>query len=264
MNASVSEWEQAEITRSESEALHTSTDRLIADERNIARYLHPPLDTPYPLEYAFALLGNVSGRTLLDFGCGSGENSLLLARRGARVIGVDISSALLSLAAHRLALNGVGADAQFVAGSAHDLPLPDASIDGVLGIAVLHHLDLAASAREIHRVLKPGGLAIFQEPVRDSLVVRALRRLVPYRAPDVSPFERPLTTVELTGFASGFSIDAWRAFSLPFVNLFNVVGAPDALVHRAYRWDRALLRTLPCLNRVAAIRVLALRKPRAD
>ena len=261
MATHVTEWEQAEINRSEFEALHTPPERLIEREDNVARYLNPPLDTAYPLEYAYALLGDVAGRRILDFGCGSGQNSLLLARRGARVIGVDISTALLTLASRRLALNGDGDAAEFVVGSAHDLPLPDNSVDGVLGIAILHHLDLAASAKEIYRVLKPGGVAIFQEPVRDSAVVRTIRSLIPYRAPDVSPYERPLTTAELKAFAHGFAIVAWRAFSLPFVNLVQAVPALMPYIHPAYRLDKKLLRAMPGLSHFGGIRVIALRKP---
>src|ERR1044071_2420373 len=52
--ATVTEWEQAEIHRSEFEAAHTPAERLIASEPNVARYMNPPRDTAYPLEYAFA------------------------------------------------------------------------------------------------------------------------------------------------------------------------------------------------------------------
>jgi len=261
VQVTVSEWEQAEINRSEFEAQHTPHERLVADEKNVARYLNPPMETAYPLEYAYALLGDVTGKTILDFGCGSGENALLLARRGARVIGVDISTALLTLASRRLALNGLGDAAEFMVGSAHDLPLPDNSVDVVLGIAILHHLDLAAAAREVRRVLKPGGLAIFQEPVRDSAVVRTIRRMIPYTAPDVSPFERPLTTPELQSFAKDFRVEAWRAFSLPFVNLIQVVPQLKRYIHPAYRMDKRMLTSAPALSKFAGIRVLALRKP---
>src|SRR6266850_789952 len=89
-------WDSAEIVRSDIEANRTKDSRLLETDRNVRRYLNPPLDTPFPLEYAYALLGDVRGRTVLDFGCGSGQNSLLLARRGAEVIGVDISESLLS------------------------------------------------------------------------------------------------------------------------------------------------------------------------
>jgi len=131
-------WERAEIARSDQEALHTLARQLAADETQMARYMAPPLDSVFPLEHAYALLGNVTGQAVLDLGCGSGENSLLLARRGAKVIGVDISESLLALAQRRLEVNGcAGAAVRFLPASAHRLPIPDASIDVVLGIALV-------------------------------------------------------------------------------------------------------------------------------
>lgn len=99
------------------------------------------------------------------------------------------------------------------------MPFPDASIDVVFAIAILHHLDLDLVSREVRRVLKPAGRAIFQEPVRNSSVIRFLRSLVPYRAPDISPYERPLTDGELARFAAGFSTWSVRAFALPPVQV---------------------------------------------
>jgi 2-polyprenyl-3-methyl-5-hydroxy-6-metoxy-1,4-benzoquinol methylase len=255
------EWERAEVERSDKEALHRSAGRLRASERQVARYLNPPLDSVFPLEYAFALLGNIQGLTVLDFGCGTGENSLLLATRGARVIGVDISASLIQLANRRLETNGLSAAAKFVVGSCHDIPLSSKSVDIIVGIAVLHHLNMDLAAREVFRVLKDGGRAIFQEPVRDSRVLRALRRLVPYRAPDVSSFERPLTASELRRFAARFQTDAVRAFSLPFVNVAQVVAPLRQHIDRVYRLDGAALRRLPMFAPLAGIRVMALSKP---
>ena len=78
-----------------------------------------------------------------------GLNSLLLALRGASVIGVDISMSLINLARRRLELNGLTGRAEFTVASAHDLPLRDNSVDIVFGIAILHHLDLDVTSREI-------------------------------------------------------------------------------------------------------------------
>src|SRR2546423_276064 len=181
-------WERAEIERSAFEASHTPDTSLIAQECDFQRYTSPPRSTNFPLEYAYSLLGDLSGKTVLDFGCGSGENTVMLARRHAYVVGVDISESLIRVARRRLDVNGLAGAAHFVVGSAHDLPLEDGSIDVVLGIAILHHLDLDAASREVARVLKVGGRAIFQEPVRDSRIVRTIRKCIPYRSPDVSPF----------------------------------------------------------------------------
>jgi SAM-dependent methyltransferase len=249
-------WERAEIARSSVEATLTADAALRVSAKNLARYERPPADTPYPLEYAYHLLGDVRGKRIVDFGCGSGANAVQLANRGAHVWAVDISEDLIRLGQRRLAVNGRAGGAQFIVGSAHDLPLPDQSVDVVFGIAILHHLDLRLVSREVHRVLKPGGRAIFQEPVRNSAVVRFLRALIPYRAPDISPYERPLTDEELRAFAQPFASFRSRAFALPLVRLVEIVPALKGYVAAAYRADAALLRALPPLGRYAGIRVI--------
>jgi len=254
-------WERAEIARSDEEARHTPSHQLAADERQVARYMAPSRNSPFPLEYAYALLGDVAGRTVLDLGCGSGENSLLLARRGATVIGVDISESLLALASHRLAVNGcAGAAVHFLPASAHRLPIPEASVDIVLGIAILHHLDLDATSTEVFRVLRPGGRAIFEEPVRDSRLYRAARKLIPYQAPDVSPFERPLTTAELIRFSARFHLTDLRRFRLPFVSLVQVAPMLRRWTNAAHSLDASLLRRFPRLARFSSVTVFEIRK----
>ena len=253
-------WEAAEIERSAVEARHTPAARLRTTEWNLQRYLAPPADTAFPLEYAFHVIGDVSGRTVLDYGCGNGENSLPLAVRGARVIGLDVSDDLLALARQRLSLHGVESRATFLVASAHEIPLPDNSVDAVMGIAILHHLDLARSASEIHRVLKPGGIAVFQEPVRNSRLLRMVRSWIPYRSEEVSDYERPLTDPELRAFASAFREYRSRAFSLPFINLVQVVPLLQRFVMPLYRIDAALLRRTRALDAFAGIRVISMRK----
>ena len=75
----------AEIERSASEARETKLK--LAE---VERYLNPPPDTAFPLEYAFYLLGNAQGKTVLDLGCGTGDSIPGLAGRGARVVGIDL------------------------------------------------------------------------------------------------------------------------------------------------------------------------------
>lgn len=258
--ADIRAWEEAEIERSSVEAKQTPIERLRMTEWNLGRYLNPPSTTPFPLEYAFHLIGNVRGKTVLDYGCGNGENSLPLVKRGARVVGLDVSEELLSLARQRLALHGVADRATFLAASAHDLPLPDHSVDAVMGIAILHHLDLELAAREVLRVLKPGGLAIFQEPVRNSRLLKALRAMIPYRSEEVSDYERPLTDAELRRFASGFRDYQSRAFSLPFINVAQVVPLLRKHIMGLYKVDGAILRRVRFLDAYAGIRVVCMIK----
>jgi SAM-dependent methyltransferase len=258
--AEIERWERAEVERSAVEARLTPDESLRVGPRTLARYEHPPADTAYPLEFSYHLLGDVRGRRVLDFGCGSGSNSVLLANRGAHVWGVDISEDLLRLAARRLEASGLPKAAEFIVASAHDLPFPDGCIDVVFGIAVLHHLDLSRVSKEIWRVLRKGGRGIFQEPVRNSRAVRFVRSLIPYRQPDVSPFERPLTDAELREFARPFSSFRARPFRLPHVALGEILPVVRKNVHPMYRADRLLLQSVPALGYYAGIRVLEVTK----
>jgi SAM-dependent methyltransferase len=128
------------------------------------------------------------------------------------------------------------------------------------GIAILHHLDLNLVSREVHRVLRPGGRAIFQEPVRNSPTLRFLRRLIPYHAPDISPFERPLTDSELHTFAQPFSQTRMRAFCLPHVLIGERLPGVRRHVQALYEADAAALRSLPVLRYYAGIRVFEITK----
>jgi SAM-dependent methyltransferase len=258
--ATMQEWERAEIARSSVEATLTADQALRVTQHTFDRYARPPGDTAYPLEFAYHQLGDVTGKRIVDFGCGSGANSVLLANRGAHVWGIDISEDLLRLAQRRLSVSGREGGATFIAGSAHDMPFPDNSIDVVFGIAILHHLDLDLVSREVRRVLKPGGRAIFQEPVRNSAVIRFLRSLIPYRAPDISPYERPLTDAELERFATGFAGWSVRAFALPHVQVGEVVPIVKDYWRTLYGLDRTILRRAPWLARYASIRVISLTK----
>ncbi len=256
----IKKWESVEVERSASEAKRKEAKDLRIGEHIIQRYANPPAETFYPLEYAYHLLGDVKGKTVLDYGCGLGDNSVLLASRGAKVVGVDISPELIELAQKRLDQHDLGECSEFRIGSAHELPLENESVDVVFGMAILHHLDLKLSSEEVFRILKKGGRAIFLEPVRNSKFVKFVRNLIPYQQPDISPFERPLTDAELQNYAAKFTDYRSRAFSLPFVNLLEVLRVPDNALHSAIRIDGKILQSAPFLNYYASVRVIEMTK----
>ncbi|MEU4771373.1 class I SAM-dependent methyltransferase [Micromonospora sp. NPDC023644] len=103
------------------------------------------------------LAGDVSGRRILDAGCGSGPLSAALRARGAVVTGFDVSAAMVDLARRRL-----GEDADLhVADLSTPLPFADAEFDDVVASLVLHYLeDWSGPLAELRRVLKPGGRLI--------------------------------------------------------------------------------------------------------
>ncbi|QNE19193.1 class I SAM-dependent methyltransferase [Kribbella qitaiheensis] len=103
------------------------------------------------------LAGDVSGRRILDAGCGSGPLSVALRDEGAVVAGFDASAAMLDLARERL---GDDADVQ-VADLRAPLPYADAEFDDVVASLVLHYLeDWTGPLAELRRVVKPGGRLI--------------------------------------------------------------------------------------------------------
>lgn len=103
------------------------------------------------------LIGDVSGRRILDAGCGSGPLTATLRDSGAMVTGFDASAAMVDLARQRL-----GEDADLhVADLGGPLPFGDAEFDDVVASLVLHYLeDWAGPLSELRRVLKPSGRLI--------------------------------------------------------------------------------------------------------
>ena len=228
--------------------------------RRFYAILVPPPDTCFPLEYAFHLLGDVRDKLVLDLGCGSGEEVRPLGKRGARVIGIDISPHLIAIAEERLRRQGV--DAEVRVGSAYETYLPDQSVDVVFCMSLLHHLELDRVKNEILRVLKPDGLFILKEPIRLSWTMRQLRRLFPSKE-DVSEFEYPLNSEQLSELAEGFQVVASRSFRTPFVPLLaRMIKGP----YQKGIWSRDawLLKRLPALAHFATIRVMALRPAMAS
>jgi ubiquinone/menaquinone biosynthesis C-methylase UbiE len=251
--------EQAEIHRSAREAETTQkSSRLRVRPETIARYRAPAETTIFPLEYAFHLLGDVHGKTILEYGCGDGENTVVLANRGAKIVALDISAELLGLARKRLEVNGCD-DVELLVGSAHSLPLPDESVDVIFGMAILHHLELDLAAREVLRVLKKGGRAIFEEPTRNSKLVNGIRKLFPQRA-DVSPFERPLTSNEIKKFAAPCRYQA-KTFQLFFSSLASFVPRWTGQATKlSAKVDAYLLRMIPPLSYYSTITVFQMVK----
>jgi len=243
-----------EIRRSAIDASRR-TRSLLADPDLVARYSNPPENTAFHLEYAYHLLGDVRGKQVLDLGCGAGEHALLLATKGAYVIGLDISPELVAIARRRFELNQL--PGEFRVSSVYQTDLPDQSIDVVFCMAVLHHLDLTLARREVLRVLKPGGVIILREPVRDSALYAFARNLIPFRRHISSERERPLRKDEIDGFADGLNCDAKRRFKLPFVPLVHL--AAPRWLHAAIRLDRWMLRRFPALSHWATVEVRRLR-----
>jgi len=132
----------------------------------------------------FELLGVQRGERVLDLGCGRGEGSAEILRRGAFPVAVDYSESAVKLTHEHLDHSSA-----VLRADATRLPFAAASFDRVLFADVIEHLPwrLAVEAlEEVERVLKPGGvalvhtspntwfIAVVMRPLR--LVLKVLRR----------------------------------------------------------------------------------------
>jgi SAM-dependent methyltransferase len=204
---------------------------------------------------ALATFGDLRGRRVLDFGCGHGMASVVLAKRGAKVTAVDLSGGYLNEARARARANRVAVD--HVLANGEYLPFADEMFDHIWGNAVLHHLDLGRAGRELLRVLKPGGVAVFCEPWGGNPLLNWARRRLPYYGKKRTPQEAPLTPADL---------DQLRIFSRLDVKgfeLFSMAGrvlGRGLIVKALAWWDRQLLARIPCMQRWCRYVVVMLRK----
>ena len=132
------------------------------------------------LKAAIAMLGNLQGKRILLFGCGSGQEAWYLAEHGADVVGIDISFNYLRIAASGAKRFNYSEQTRFSCMSGYTMAFKDQSFDLVFGHAILHHLDPILVGREIPRILVPDGIAIFSEPLNSNPFLRFARNHLPY------------------------------------------------------------------------------------
>jgi ubiquinone biosynthesis O-methyltransferase len=137
------------------------------------------------------------GKKVLDLGCGGGFLAEALARRGAEVTGVDPAAGAIAIAMHHA--KGEGLTIDYRVGVGENLLLADASLDAVVCVDVLEHVeDVARVIAEVHRVLKPGGVFFF-DTINRTLLARLVvvhlaedvLRLLPRGTHDPAKFITP-------------------------------------------------------------------------
>ena len=113
-------------------------------------------------EAELGVLGDVAGLDVLELGCGAAQWSILLAKRGARPVGLDNSERQLEHARRLMADAGV--EFPLVHSSAEDVPLPDASVDVVFcDHGAFTFADPYRLVPEAARLLRLGGLLAFSK-----------------------------------------------------------------------------------------------------
>src|SRR5262249_21380266 len=205
---------------------------------------------------ALLSLGDVRGLAVLDFGCGHGMAAVALARRGADVTAFDLSHGYLDEARRRAQANGV--DIALVQADRERLPSADGAFAGIWGNATRHHLDLGRAGPELHRVLRPGGIAVFCEPWGENPLLRWARNRLPYPMKGHTADEQPLRWRHIHQLQSVFAHVDLRGFQL--LSMLRRVVRQRHFTRGLETLDRRLLARFPGLNRFCRYVVLTLRK----
>lgn len=232
----------------------------------LSGFIH--LDQPIGILSYLRIADDIARRApagdLLDWGCGWGQMTYLLRRRGFRVTAFDIGDPAAVLPDIPLCRGFQ------VVRSPHPtrLPFADGSFDAVLSCGVLEHVDQHSapgnelhSLRELHRLLRPGGhLLIYQLPQQHGWQEALVRRLRLGEG-----HSRRFTATEIATMLrqTGYEVEGLRRANLVPRNL---TGMPERLRTEYSRFARGLialdqaLSRLPVLDRVAgALEVVARR-----
>jgi ubiquinone/menaquinone biosynthesis C-methylase UbiE len=188
----------------------------------------------------------------VDLGCGEGFTTTVLAALGARVLALDISEANLEITGRRAVANGVEANVTLLHSDAARIPIRDGITDHVLCVSALQQVNPLLSARQIRRILRPGGTAVFKQPLAAPIVLGTLKTLLaedefitrpryPLHMPDVEAVSR---AVGRPGRCRGF----WLTTRL----LVRMGVERDAITEASQKLDASLLRRFPSTRRFAS------------
>ena len=177
------------------------------------------------------------GADVLEYGCGLGTRGGELAPVVRSFHAIDISEAAIRQVSATVAAPNV----RFEVMDAMKLEYPANSFDLVYGSGIVHHLDTEVSAREVARVLRVGGTALFWEPLGYNPVINAYRAMTPgARTVD----EHPLLAGDLAQMRRHFAAVEPTFFGLTSIAAVPLRRSRIGMPVRAalMRLDRALFR----------------------
>jgi SAM-dependent methyltransferase len=192
------------------------------------------------------------GVRCLELGCGTGEFTKRLVKSGCELTAVDISEASVARCRER-----VGGRAEVLVGNIETGEgLEGREFDAVVGVSVLHHVDVRASLAAVVPLVRAGGRFAFTEPNRLNPQVWAERRFAPLRKlRHVLPHETSFRADELRSLFADAGLEVERAEPFEFLH----ASIPERLIRPTLRVER-LLEATPVRGIAGSVRVVA-RKP---
>lgn len=204
-----------------------------------------------------------SGKKIVVVGCSTGSVTPL-ARLGAEVIGVDISSGSINVLNEAIKKEGLSSKASAVVMNAENLTFDDNSIDIICCSGVLHHLDVEQSIKSWAKVLKSEGRVRMVEPMALNPIIAFYRYLTPsmrtvdehpLKPKDIKILRENFQEVEIKGFI------LTSLLSLIWTFLPNVFNLRMKSYNTLESFDKVVLKLLPFLNYVCWATVIECRKP---
>lgn len=120
------------------------------------------------------------GKKVLDYCCGTGSVSMLLAQNGAQVTGIDISDKSIEQCLVEAKKIGVEDRTSFYAMDAENTRFEDNTFDLIVCSGVLHHMDIEKSFIELSRILRPDGEVFCGEPLKHNPIFQLYRSMTPH------------------------------------------------------------------------------------
>jgi SAM-dependent methyltransferase len=236
-----------------------ASDGLHAAGKNVPRYMITRSSTVY-FEAEVARLA--PGKHVLEYGCGVNSYAIWLAKKGATVVGIDISDEAVEYSKERAVREGVTDKVSFVRMNAEELEFAEATFGLVCGRAILHHLDLAKAYPSLARAMKPDAKAVFVEPMGYNPLINMFRAATPNeRTPDEHPFVGADFALTHKHFGT---VDSryFHLMSIAALPLNRFSGLFNAAVNGLEAIDQAMFKIIPPLGKLAWSVALTLSKPR--
>lgn len=196
---------------------------------------------------------------VLEYGCSVGRRSLELAKSARTVIGIDLSDVAVEKARMSSVEQGLS-NVRFFAMNAEEMTFADESFDFVFGSSILHHLNLENAYSEISRVMRPGGTALFLEPLGHNPLINLYRWWTPgLRTVD----EQPMLRCHFKLADKYFASCEIRHYGLLTLFAIPVLSTPIAgSVLRVLRFLDRMTLTVPGVKWLSWFTVVEFRKGR--